>query len=46
MDEFETYKEMKRIEDLMTVKIDVSSTNESMIEDLEREKANLEHKIM
>ena len=53
IDEFEKFKEEKRLEDLMTVKIEVPtidknllSDKETMIEDLEKEKAKLEAKIM
>ena len=53
IDEFEKFKEEKRLEDLMTVKIEVPtidvdllSKKETMIADLEREKTKLEAKIM
>ena len=53
IDELEKFKEEKRLEDLMTVKIEVPtidvdllSKKETMIEDLEREKTKLEAKIL
>ncbi len=51
--EFDKYKEQRRLEDLMTVKLDVPqidkdllSKKETLIEDLEKEKAKLEAKVL